>query len=58
MSRKPYVDGKFLFVYIISSLSRRKYQAGVMLAGTSQIYLKAKAHCKSKKVWRRSFLDP
>lgn len=27
-------------------LSRRKYQAGVMLAGTSQIYLKAKTHCK------------
>ncbi len=46
LSRKLYVDylnkKRKLFCFVF----RRKYQAGVMLGGTSQIFLQAKTHSK------------
>ena len=37
---------------------RRKYQAGVMLAGTSQIYLKPKSHSRSYRTKPRRSIHP
>ena len=50
LSRKPYVDSFcdrcWNEVHAIRLLFRRKYHAGVMLGGTSNIYLKPKTHSK------------
>ena len=60
MSRKPYVPSlgspSFVSTHLRCSV-RRKYQAGVMLAGTSQIYLKPKSHSKRHRLRPQRSID-